>query len=260
MDELTAAEFSNIRNAMDAADNRLRDHIEAQKESIAIALTAMNARLAGMNELRGVLSDVESTMAPRRELEALRDRVLEKLEQQRITAETALKASVDPLRSKIEEVTRPNWVLVTSCLSVLFVLITGAWLVTGLKIDQSMAPIALSLEQTKVGQAAIAERLRQAEAIQQERSSTVADVQNLKANYGSVIERLTTIRADASKVSAALVEIETQFCGQDNLRSQIHAQDLRTVAMLWKKVYGDEMPIANAFYARVGRCANGSNG
>ncbi len=260
MDEMIRAELEALRVAMVAADTRLADHISNQKESIALALAALNDRLSGMNELRGALSDLGGHMATRREVEAVRDRVLEKLEQQRITGETALAATVEPLRTKLEDVTRPNWVLITSCLSVLFVLITGAWLVTGLKIDQSLTPIALSLEQTKVGQAQVAERVRLAEGILQERSSTVADVQNLKANYGSVIDRLTTIRTDAGKMGAALVEIETQFCGQDNLRSQIHAQDLRMEAMLWKKVFGEELPIANAFYARVGRCSSPGNG
>jgi hypothetical protein len=41
------------------------------------------------------------------------------------------------------------------------------------------------------------------------------------------------------------------------LRNQIHATDLRLQAMLWKKVFGDDMPVANAFYARVGRCSPG---
>ena len=259
MDELTEHEFAAVRIAMKAADDRLADHIEQQKVSLQLALEALDKRLAGMNELRGALTDLGGHMATRRELDAVRDRVLEKLEQQRVNNEAKLAADVEPLRTRLEGLMRPNWVLITSCLSVLFVLVTGAWLVTGLKIDQSLAPVALSLEQTKVGQAQLAERTRQAENLLQERASTVADVVNLKSNYAALSERFAAIRSDEAKMSAALVEIETQFCGQDNLRSQIHAQDLRTQAMLWKKIYGEEMPIANAFYARVGRCAAAGN-
>ncbi len=260
MDELVAHEFEAVRIAMKAADDRLADHIEQQKTSLALALDAMDKRLAGMNELRGALTDLGGHMATRREMDAVRDRLLEKLEQQRVNSDASLAADVEPLRAKLEALTRPNWVLITSCLSVLFVLVTGAWLVTGLKIDQSLAPVALSLEQTKVSQAQLAERTRQAENLLQERASASADIANLKTNYSIVTERLASIRSEEARMAASLVEIETQFCGQDNLRSQIHAQDLRTQAMIWKKIYGEEMPIGNAFYARVGRCGSAGPG
>lgn len=46
-------------------------------------------------------------------------------------------------------------------------------------------------------------------------------------------------------------EIETQFCASDIVRNLMHANDLRQVALLWKKVYGEDYPTNNAFYPQV---------
>lgn len=46
-------------------------------------------------------------------------------------------------------------------------------------------------------------------------------------------------------------EIETQFCASDIVRNLMHANDLRQVALLWKKVYGEEYPTDNSFYPQV---------
>ena len=46
-------------------------------------------------------------------------------------------------------------------------------------------------------------------------------------------------------------EIETQFCASDIVRDLMHANDLRQVALLWKKVYGEEYPISNTFYPQI---------
>jgi hypothetical protein len=62
------------------------------------------------------------------------------------------------------------------------------------------------------------------------------------------LEEITqTNRTDISVMRAALVETETQFKSADQTRNLMHADDLRVRAMLWKKVFGVEYPIDNAY-------------
>jgi hypothetical protein len=62
---------------------------------------------------------------------------------------------------------------------------------------------------------------------------------------------IATLALEVNRQKSALIEIETQFCATDNMRNIIHANDLRIQAMVWRKVFGDELPTANAFYPRV---------
>lgn len=73
----------------------------------------------------------------------------------------------------------------------------------------------------------------------------------------NVTDRINSLQAEQARVKAAMIEIETQFCAEDNTRNLTHANDLRLLAMLWKKGFGDDLPIGNAFYARIGRCQSG---
>ena len=55
---------------------------------------------------------------------------------------------------------RPNWALLASLISIMFVMIAGIWLVFGLKIDASPIPVSLSLENIKVEGARYPENLQ----------------------------------------------------------------------------------------------------
>lgn len=110
--------------------------------AVEVALTANKEKLEDMNEIRGSLADQSNTMMPRAE------------------AETALNgmaarifAEIGPLREKLDALGKPNWGLITSMFSILVVMVTGVWLIIGLKIDASEAPLALSLEQLKISNA-----------------------------------------------------------------------------------------------------------
>ncbi len=292
------------------ADTRERDNAKA----------GIDKRLDGMNEFREALRDQSGRFVERREFDAARDVFNErlepvrpdtgqrldaltllattlitrnefenaraasadKLEQYRTARDSRTEAELAPLRTAIAIQGKPNWALVVSIAAITFALISGGWLVIGLKIDTATSPLALDLASTKTATITNSERLRAIEVVAN--ASSQADiasrtdrlqmtdrlhaleavvppvatvnneVQNLKLNYAAVIDRLATIRSDQTQVKADLVEIETQFCGEDNLRNQIHAFDMRLAAMLWRKVFDTVLPTDNAFYAQIGKC------
>ena len=65
-----------------------------------------------------------------------------------------IEAELEPIHQKIAEVGRPNWMLLASLVSIVFVLTAGVWLVIGLKIDASLAPVQIQMENLKVADAA----------------------------------------------------------------------------------------------------------
>lgn len=46
-------------------------------------------------------------------------------------------------------------------------------------------------------------------------------------------------------------EVETQFCASDIVRNLMHANDMRTTAMLWQKTFGSPYPTNNPYYPTI---------
>lgn len=123
-------------------------------------------------------------------------------------------------------------------------------------------------------------------------STNTGEIHNLVSQYGLLVERLQTLRSEqathgadirglqketeslqhsldvtqqttstqAAQVASLqrdLVEIETQFCSEDQKIAIFHAYELRFDSMFFLKSFGQAMPIDNAIYPSVGRCTNG---
>jgi hypothetical protein len=62
---------------------------------------------------------------------------------------------------------------------------------------------------------------------------------------------LTISRAETQRDA---VEVEEQLCRLSNIVALMHAYDLRSLAILWHHIYGEEFPISNTIYPQVGKC------
>lgn len=83
-------------------------------------------------------------------------------------------------------------------------------------------------------------------------ATTQATTDDLKTQVARLTDQGDRERTEVVKLCASLVEIETQMRASDGERNLTHAADLRTQAMLWRKAFGADMPIANAFYPTIG--------
>lgn len=282
MDELVAREFQAIRDLIATNERAREQQMEVEREARRTEKVELDGRLNRMNEFRAAMADQAGRFIARPEFEEAIQRGIERYEVARDYVDSQISAVVAPLRTDVERIQRPDWGFIASAGSLLIAAVAGCWLIIGLEIDTKVGPLKTDLEQTRTAGAQNSERLRFVEAAtngstqadvasRADRSQlnervhqlevqmpngqqTIVEVGQLKMNQQRVFDNIQAIRNNVTEQHAALVEIETQFCGQDNLRSQIHANDLRVQAMLWSKVFGTEMPIANAFYARVGRC------
>lgn len=61
--------------------------------------------------------------------------------------------------------------------------------------------------------------------------------------------RALQLRVQAMEVSQN--EIETQFCAQDIVRNLMHANDMRSVSILWDKAGLGHLPTDNAYYPTI---------
>lgn len=79
-----------------------------------------------------------------------------------------------------------------------------------------------------------------------------------EATISMLTERIRTLegKADTNGINIAtmqtkLTEIETQFCASDIVRNLMHANDMREIAVLYEKLYGQRKPTDNAFYPMI---------
>jgi hypothetical protein len=275
MDPAVERELANLREQFKLtmlgyqalADERDKARTEATK----LALAANEKRLDTMNEFREALSDQGGRMMTRKESETAIGVVQERVEQNRVSHESRLEVVTTPLadrmeqnrvfmEARIEAITRPKWSLMTALFSICLGLIGGAWVLTGLKFDAAVAPIALLAEQVKVQANGDADRLRKLETTTFGSVQADASSQTDRAQLNTRLRVLETLvgsdeaerRTQYSVMAAKLVEIETQFCAGDIVRNLMNQQDSRLTALMFAKLYpGEKLVTDNAFYPRI---------
>lgn len=115
-------------------DQRLRDAEARHAERFEFAQRQLE-KADQKNEAR---LDALGTVPGREEVMALINSV-----QERITGETS------PLKERLERLGRTNWPLLGSMTVIVLSLISGGWMIVGLKIDAASQPMLLGLENAK---------------------------------------------------------------------------------------------------------------
>lgn len=64
---------------------------------------------------------------------------------------------------------------------------------------------------------------------------------------------LAASESQVTQLCSALVEVETQFRASDQVRNLMHVNDLRTEAMLWRKSFGADYPMGDAYLPTIAR-------
>lgn len=245
-----------FRSAL-AAQVRIADERDAARtEAIRVAAIANDSRLDKMNEFRSALNDQTSRLVTRAEVESGRNALAGKTEEAIGALAAKLDAEIKPLHVRLEMLSRPNWTLMMSILSVALVLIGGTYTIVGLAISSAIQPNATAI-------VALVEHNHQQDTILAgveiaSTASTAADLvsrgdrQELNGRLHTLEAAVSTGSADRRAVTGAiqekLLEIETQFCAGDIVRNLFHANDLRVMAMMWTKTMGGTLPTDNAYY------------
>ena len=271
MDEDTQREITNLKQYFELIiannEDRHRQTAEAQREALHVAVSSNDKRLEGMNEFRGALIDQSARMITRQEFESNRAVAVEKTEQLKIALDARFESEIRPIVGRLDQIGKPNWTLMISAISIFFVMITGVWLVIGLKIDATVAPLSLGLAQqtgtvasnTSVIRAQQNATLASTEADAVSRSDRAQLNERVRLMETTVSSNAGERRAQFGVMAAKLVEVETQFCGSDVVRNLMHATDLRLFSLLWHKVFPDStLPTDNAYYPRICRDNVGS--
>lgn len=254
MDDLTKLSLEAIRERVDANDRRYTEHTRNAESALATFFASLEKRLESMNEFRAALSDQAAGMMTRREAEGNRNALYDKIEQQRLQFEARLTNTLGPVISKLDEISRPNWALMVSLVSMFLVIAAGVWLVIGLQITAATAPIQLVSEQNKIEIRTSETKVTQIEESTRGFAQAATDLSHLRADYAVIVERLGAMRTENARQNAALVEIETQFCAADIMRNLTHATDTRLISLLWQKSFMLDqlkLPTDNAYYPMI---------
>lgn len=305
MDEVTAREFQALRELIIAREQALRELIAAREESLRdkidandrhrdamseawrVHRQALEERMNRLNNVRAQMAEQAATFINRNEFEEAKASGAERFDQTRTYIDNKLDAVLAPIRTALDRMDRPNWEFIAAIASLLVGLVAGVWLVIGLKIDTTVAPLNAELNgmkqelvshetrltatenlssastradsESRTDRGQLNERIRQVEAVSATVPRLSSDNANLRDQYNLIVDRQRLLLQDITTQKAALVEVETQFCSSDYMRNLMHAYDLRMFAMLWHKVYvGETFPTDNAYYPRIGKCGGES--
>jgi hypothetical protein len=164
MDELTEREFREIRDLIVANDRRVFEHLRHEHETQTARIGELTDRLNHHNDFERRMADQAARFIMRPEFEDAKAAGVERYETNRRQFETKIEGEMKPLRTAIDAAGKPNWTILATAFSIMVALCAGGWLVIGLKIDNTVAPVALSLEQAKAQGLQNADRLHFIEA------------------------------------------------------------------------------------------------
>lgn len=226
------------------------------KESLKTAVEANERRFSGLNGFREAMADQANRMVTREEAESNRNALTEKVEATRSAMESRVEAEIRPMQARLEEIGRPNWALITSMASGCAVVIGAVWMIIGLNIEAKVSPLMLEISIARTTENVNAERI--ATLNNMATSSTAADNasrtdrEQLNNRSRLMEAQINAARTEQSVVQARLAEVETQFCARDIVSNLMHANDLRMISMIWRKVFENSVyPTDNAFYPKV---------
>jgi hypothetical protein len=109
---------------------------------------------------------------------------------------------------------RSNWTLIISAVSMSGVFVAGAWVIIGLKIENSVSDATADM------------------------SRQLAELKAQQIAHNDLLR-------------AKLIEIETQFRAEDQLRNIQWADQRRTLTMLWEKTFNSRYPSEVQFYPSI---------
>ena len=82
-------------------------------------------------------------------------------------------------------------------------------------------------------------------------STAYAKANDLEGRVDRLSAELTDERNKVTQICSSLVEVETQFRASDQVRNLMHVNDLRTQAMLWRKSFGADYPVGDAYLPTI---------
>lgn len=205
------------------------ERFSAQEKAVQVALEANNKRLDSMNEFRATLADQATQLITRSEaVTAIQ------------TANNHAEGQIVLIKDKLEELSKPNYVLASSILSAMFVLIAGSWLVIGLKIESATSPLAISVSQLTANQQIKAQQI----------TGLSDDIRSLQRDMTEGHAKDTQAQAEREQIFSKLIAQE-KVMAQAIIDRQREVSTLNTritrlnvwLDFVHTKVFGNSVPI-----------------
>ncbi len=77
------------------------------------------------------------------------------------------------------------------------------------------------------------------------------DITEAQSESNEAFKQINSLRVELTQVNAAESAIENQFCASDIVRNEEKSGNIRNVALLWKKVFGQIFPTDSVYYAKI---------
>lgn len=270
------------------------DHPPGFHEEVAILdrrLTGVETRFeAFAHSTESKLDKLLDGQVTRREAdeqktEAIIQRAVSSMKDVFVERLTGVEKTVESLRPRVDEIQRvqlssgkPNYVLIVSASSFLLALVIavvglGGYF-TNSTLGNRILPVESDLHTIKQQINGFShtdldiikrdiEFLRSRDGIvTSENATSHKDREDLNLKSAKLEQQAaefrSDVRADISRLSAGLVEVETQFRSEDQIRNVQWADMRRTFALLWEKVFGTRYPSDVSFYPSIAQPSPGA--
>ena len=143
------------------------------------------------------------------------------------------------------------------------VILGGFWFVLNLQLTSATKSLSDSVSRTEVLAAAnstgLARVQEQVPNIIQQNADSARDRTELNRKYDYFIDRISKDEVAQNRLDAvmskSLVEVETQLRASENYANLQRKYDNTLIALMWKKVYGDDYPVFQ-FYPSISQHDN----
>lgn len=140
----------------------------------------------------------------------------------------AISTSLQGITSRIAEIGKPNWSTFIGLAGLMFPVIAGGYFFVTLSTQNLVAPLVSKAERSEM------------------------DRSNLNVAVANLDDRLSGLTAEVksneAKISAQLVEIETQFSSAAQLANMRAAGRQQILQLLWQRSYGEPLPDGEYYY------------
>ncbi len=197
-------DLENLR----AESVRISTQSENNEKTSAVERAQLDKRLDSMNEFRAQLSDQSLTFLTKNEFTAAHL----------------------PLVEKISSFDKTNWTVLISIITAAFILVGGFWTVLGLRIENAISPITVSVEGLR--------------SVQGSQTADIVELNSRIRNIDSTIaagqaERMRTL----AELNGKIIELNAISAARVKQRTAVTDEMSRWMSMMYEKLFpGQRFP------------------
>lgn len=260
---------SDLENRLALLEQKMADNdrfyqqrYDFDQSALKVALQTSDHRLEVLNGHKQEMIADRALMMPRELATKMITDAQEKINLSRESMATRIDGQMRALETRVETIGRPNWLMLASSIGVITAVVSGLFIVIGLKIDAAVSPVTLEIAQIKTNAAAQESRLAERTANRERQINTLQArvaandveagastqaiaqfraIQVVNSGRISMIEQgmaagMSERKSAVASINGQMIELETQFKLVSTVINLMKDDTHQMISALWSKV------------------------